>query len=45
MSQALEDFDEAIRIEAENPDIYCHRGQLYILQSELANALVDLRKV
>ena len=38
------DFDAAIALDATHPDIYCHRGQLHMLQNELGSAISDLRQ-
>ena len=43
--QAHADFETAIALDPTHPDIYCHRGQLYMLQNELGKAIGDLRKV
>ena len=40
----MADFERAIAADKDYPDIYCHRGQLYILQNKLGDALTDLRK-
>lgn len=42
--QAHADFDAALALDATHPDIYCHRGQLHMLQNELGKAISDLRK-
>ena len=44
MPDAMADFERAIAADKDYPDIYCHRGQLYILQNKLGDALTDLRK-
>ncbi|CRK86326.1 CLUMA_CG000014, isoform A [Clunio marinus] len=41
---SFEDFEKAIEIDPENPDIYHHRGQVYLLVEELQNAVADFSK-
>merc|ERR1712060_927825 len=43
-ARALGDFDAALKVDGTNPDIFCHRGQLRILQGEIASAISDLRE-
>lgn len=39
--QAFIDFDEAIMVDKTSPDIYHHRGQLYLLANNLEKAKID----
>lgn len=38
------DFDKAIEIDSENPDVYHHRGQVYLLVEKLEEAVDDFSK-
>lgn len=38
------DFDKAIEIDSENPDVYHHRGQVYLLVEKLEEAVEDFSK-
>lgn len=38
------DFEEAIKIDPENPDIYHHRGQVFLLIEQLDDAVADFTK-
>lgn len=38
------DFEKAVEIDPENPDIYHHRGQVYLLIEQLAEAVEDFSK-
>jgi len=44
LPKAHADFATAEKLEPRCADIYCHRGQLHILQNELSSALTDLRQ-
>jgi len=44
LSKAFGDFDTAIALDPKQPDIYCHRGQLHMLQQDLQKAVDDLKK-
>jgi len=44
LSKAFGDFDTAIALDPKHPDIYCHRGQLHMLQQDLQKAVDDLKK-
>lgn len=41
---SFSDFEQAIAIDPENPDIYHHRGQVYLLIEQLTNAVDDFTK-
>ncbi|OWZ75289.1 mitochondrial outer membrane 72K protein [Cryptococcus neoformans Bt85] len=41
---AFGDFEAAIRHDADNPDIYYHRGQVYFITQEFDKALADYTK-
>lgn len=41
---SFEDFATAIKIDPENPDVYHHRGQVYLLIEQLADAVADFSK-
>lgn len=38
------DFDKAIEIDPENPDVYHHRGQVFLLVEQLSDAVADFTK-
>jgi len=38
------DFELAIKVDPENPDIYHHRGQVYLLIEQLSEAVADFSK-
>lgn len=42
--ECYKDFDEAIQIDDQNPNIYHHRGQLYFLTERLRDAQKDFEK-
>jgi len=44
LAKAFADFDLAIALQPKQPDIYCHRGQLHMLQQDLNKAVDDLKK-
>jgi import receptor subunit TOM70 len=44
LPKAFADFDTAIALDPKQPDIYCHRGQLHMLQQDLQKAVDDLNK-
>ena len=44
LPKAFADFDAAIAIDVKQADIYCHRGQLHMLQQDLQKAVTDLKK-
>ncbi|CAO1336983.1 unnamed protein product [Diamesa serratosioi] len=41
---SFNDFDDAIKIDPNNPDIYHHRGQVYLLLEQIENAVEDFTK-
>lgn len=41
---SFEDFSTAIEIDPENPDVYHHRGQVYLLIEQLPEAVADFTK-
>lgn len=41
---SFEDFEKAVNIDPENPDIYHHRGQVYLLVEQLEDAVNDFTK-
>lgn len=41
---SFEDFTEAIEIDPNNPDVYHHRGQVYLLLEQLQEAVDDFSK-
>lgn len=41
---SFSDFDAAIKLDPENPDIYHHRGQVYLLVEQLDDAVNDFTK-
>ena len=44
LPNAFADFDTALAIDDSHADIYCHRGQLYMLQQDLSKAVDDLTR-
>ena len=44
LPKAHEDFDTALAIDDQHADIYCHRGQLHMLQQDLDKAVTDLKR-
>src|ERR1700733_14590321 len=42
--EAMKDFEEAIMIDPNDPDIYYHRGQVRFLMGEFSNAANDYQK-
>lgn len=43
MAQAYEDFKVAVAEDSNHPDVYCHRGQLHLLQNDYSQARWDDR--
>ena len=41
---SFEDFDQAIQIDPDNPDVYHHRGQVFLLLEQLTEAVADFTK-
>ncbi|KAG1696631.1 Mitochondrial import receptor subunit TOM70 [Nymphon striatum] len=42
--ECFEDFKESIRLYPENPDVYLHRGQIYLLVRKLQESVEDMNK-
>ncbi len=42
--ECMEDFDTACTIDQKNPDVYFHRGQVFLLQDQLDRAIDDFDK-
>lgn len=42
--ECMEDFDSACTIDSSNPDVYFHRGQVFLLQDQLDRAIDDFDK-
>jgi len=43
LPKAYADFETAVAASPTHPDIFCHRGQLHLLQNEFSQAVSDLR--
>lgn len=41
---SFDDFEKAIEIDPENPDVYHHRGQVFLLIEQLPEAVTDFNK-
>jgi import receptor subunit TOM70 len=41
---ALADFGQAVEIDADNSDVYNHRGQVYLLLEEMNKSIVDFNR-
>jgi len=44
LAKSFADFDAALALDDKYADTYCHRGQLHLLQEDLAKAVSDLRR-
>ncbi|XP_067131668.1 mitochondrial import receptor subunit TOM70 isoform X2 [Centruroides vittatus] len=44
MENALKDFDEAIKLDPSNADVYLHRGQIMLLTDNMEQTLSDMEK-
>jgi import receptor subunit TOM70 len=42
--ECMNDFDTACQIDPKNPDVYFHRGQVFLLQDQLDRAIDDFDK-
>jgi mitochondrial import receptor subunit TOM70 len=41
---AFRDFDEAIKVDPNDPDVYYHRGQVYFVTGQYASAIEDYKR-